>query len=411
MGPMGPMNRGDPCCAANSDWGGTRALCFQPEGRNRGTDWAYVGEGRGGYEQVQTYQYVGEGRGTFDKREGVTYGWQMRGCCICLSVLIAVGLGVLIFEPLFQNEYQDAYVGAHHISSGLTYTCSSSVSHWMTQWSTRHKEWCCRHHGRFCDTATQPYDCQAGFTNNGQGWPEGKKFWCCKYYGRGCATTTTSPQYDCDAGFANWERGWSDGKKSWCCARRQRGCPDPCGNSCSLHGQNHTCKNRIQYMADHNFKGTANACQLGHTEVLRECPACHQCSTANSGCRAPVTTTSEPHDCQAGLSNAQQGWSNAKKAWCCHHKKLGCAVPATTTRPPTLDGCNTHCNSGGRDLTCGERIREAARTTTRSEPNPCVAALSSVYRECSVCTVCSMQASGCAVRRLTPDNSTEVSEM
>merc|ERR1719324_1144359 len=124
------MNRGDRCCAPNSDWGGTRGFCFEPEGMNRSPDWAYVGEGRGGYEQMQTYHYVGEGCGTFEKREDITtyYGWRMRGCCIFITVLLALAVAIWFFAPLFQNHYQDAYAGTHstasHISSGLTFDCS-----------------------------------------------------------------------------------------------------------------------------------------------------------------------------------------------------------------------------------------------------------------------------------------------
>lgn len=35
---------------------------------------------------------------------------------------------------------------------------------------------------------------------------------------------TASEPFDCDAGFSNWQAGWSIPKKTWCCVHRQRGC-------------------------------------------------------------------------------------------------------------------------------------------------------------------------------------------
>jgi len=33
-----------------------------------------------------------------------------------------------------------------------------------------------------------------------------------------------SDPYDCEAGFSNWQMGWSDSKKAWCCEHAQLGC-------------------------------------------------------------------------------------------------------------------------------------------------------------------------------------------
>ncbi|CAK0826419.1 unnamed protein product [Prorocentrum cordatum] len=35
---------------------------------------------------------------------------------------------------------------------------------------------------------------------------------------------TTSEPFDCDAGYSNWEAAWSDKKKEWCCDKKQMGC-------------------------------------------------------------------------------------------------------------------------------------------------------------------------------------------
>jgi hypothetical protein len=408
------MNRGDPCCAPNNDWGGTRGACFEPEGINRGGDWQLVGLGRGSYEQVKNYNYVGQGVGSFEPvhNNETYYGWRMRTCAVGVIAVVALLVGVWLISPYFQNHYEAAYArgrgaASRFSSAGGRFDCDNAISRAAQRWSSSHREWCCHHYGQSCDPNTQPYDCEVGFGNWTVRWPEGKKFWCCKYYGRGCTTTTSSPAYDCDAGFANWQRGWSKSKQAWCCKTKHRGCPttttwNQCKSTCWLKGQSATCENRIQYSADHEFRGRYHACGLAHKQVLQQCPACHDCGYHQAGCKPPpVTSTkaprtySEPYDCQAGLANWAAGWSNAKKVWCCHNKKLGCAQPTTT---PVLQGCETHCTTGGQDLTCGSRIRRAAKTLGNRD-NACVSALGTVLQECSVCSVCSIQAANCVDRR------------
>jgi len=63
---------------------------------------------------------------------------------------------------------------------------------------------------------SDPYDCEAGFSNWEAGWSENKKAWCCEHAQRGCEQEHSDP-YDCNAGFSNWEAGWSESKKAWCC--------------------------------------------------------------------------------------------------------------------------------------------------------------------------------------------------
>merc|ERR1712087_1002080 len=53
---------------------------------------------------------------------------------------------------------------------------------------------------------SEPYDCNAGYSNWGAGWSPNKKEWCCANKKMGCAETTSEP-YDCDAGYSNWLAG------------------------------------------------------------------------------------------------------------------------------------------------------------------------------------------------------------
>ncbi|CAK0788883.1 unnamed protein product [Prorocentrum cordatum] len=40
------------------------------------------------------------------------------------------------------------------------------------------------------------------------------------------AGTVASDPFDCEAGYSNWEAGWTKEKKEWCCKNEQLGCPD-----------------------------------------------------------------------------------------------------------------------------------------------------------------------------------------
>merc|ERR1712232_1163614 len=69
--------------------------------------------------------------------------------------------------------------------------------------------------------ASEPYDCDAGYSNWEAGWSTDKKEWCCANKKMGCAAEAVSEPYDCDAGYSNWEAGWSPDKKE-CAAPTRR---------------------------------------------------------------------------------------------------------------------------------------------------------------------------------------------
>merc|ERR1719273_2435340 len=76
---------------------------------------------------------------------------------------------------------------------------------------------------------SDPYDCNAGYSNWQAGWSVGKKGWCCQVKHMGCAGAGASEPYDCNAGYSNWVKGWSVDKKAWCCQHKGRGCTTtPC---------------------------------------------------------------------------------------------------------------------------------------------------------------------------------------
>merc|ERR1712113_614065 len=70
---------------------------------------------------------------------------------------------------------------------------------------------------------SEPYDCNAGYSNWQAGWSADKKTWCCQNKHMGCEEAASEP-FDCEAGYSNWQVGWSADKKTWCCQNKQKGC-------------------------------------------------------------------------------------------------------------------------------------------------------------------------------------------
>ncbi|CAK0834231.1 unnamed protein product, partial [Prorocentrum cordatum] len=77
------------------------AACTEPGTAVTTTHWSYVGDGRGAYEKVQTYNFVGEGEGAFEKDQAVEEDAGPRSpaacCCLCcLSAALAVLMVALV---------------------------------------------------------------------------------------------------------------------------------------------------------------------------------------------------------------------------------------------------------------------------------------------------------------------------
>jgi len=86
---------------------------------------------------------------------------------------------------------------------------------------------------------SEPFDCEAGFSNWEGGWSDAKKDWCCKNKGKptcevagaapGPAAAPGGPDlpapFDCDTGHGgNSEEDWSYWKREWCCENAGSGC-------------------------------------------------------------------------------------------------------------------------------------------------------------------------------------------
>ncbi|CAK0905695.1 unnamed protein product, partial [Prorocentrum cordatum] len=86
----GSPSTGAGCGSYSAGW-------IEPEGTHQRTMWSYVGEGRGGYEQVCSYNFVGDGVGSYAPETVSTpYGAKPGSRAVCLCLTLAVLLGSLL---------------------------------------------------------------------------------------------------------------------------------------------------------------------------------------------------------------------------------------------------------------------------------------------------------------------------
>lgn len=300
-------------------------------------------------------------------------------------------------DSAFSSTTQVRSVTPVPASQPALHNCQDGLARWEKGWSTSKKTWCCVH-GKF---ACDPWDCTLDFQTWRTSWTVEKQGWCCQFKHIGCTTTTTtpSPSFDCSGGGASWEKGWASDRRAWCCVNRKTAC-DPwdcdfnmaswgaswsdekkgwcclnkhvgctttpsllppaqlaatCSADCSYNGQSHTCGERIQFAAAHQFVGRPDACNAAQMLVVSECWFCSGCPLSATGCAAPLVTT---------------------------------------TAPPA---CDSACTSGAETHTCVERIRFAAAKHFVGRADACEAARSLVSSKCSFCSTCYPADVGCVL--------------
>lgn len=297
---------------------GAEVMCIEPEGAETDTSWAFVGQGRGGYNQVQEFNFVGEGSGSYDKGEStVITGWKLKPIWLGLSALtLAVLAGFVGFSVLSGRTASTTAMAAGQAPDiNFMYDCAKDAP---ASWEVEKQRWCCKKFSKGCSDASKSaaspagphppsspppvdvlYDCNAGWDKWEWGWSVGKKSWCCHKVGKGCksgeqqqhhqqqeeqpyaGSTPVGGQaqpeilpYNCTGqDLANWPPG----KTAWCCKHEKKGCPEG----------------------------------FNPAEAARVAPA------------APADAAMET-DCNEGLANWQAAWSAEKKAWCCAHHSKGC---------------------------------------------------------------------------------------
>lgn len=370
--------------------------CCQADRSAMQTTWSFVGEGRGAYQQVESFNYIGEGCGSFDKEVVTSHSTSMlRKCCFGMLCCSALAMALASFAYLtikretanaqstdssYQVVVRNPDLGQQEAavaSANKSYDCVAGYSNWHTGWSLDKKEWCCQHKSRGCpEGQPAPYDC---LTSDSQSWAEQKKEWCCQHHHRGCSSAM-GDTFDCNAG---WKPGWSPSKMTWCCQHKQIGCDLGCNAPCAVKGKTATCDQRITWTAENIYAGQPNACELAHDLVLEECQECSMCFLDASTCgdSTPQVLLPGTFDCDAGFNNWKAGWSAEQKAWCCKHVQRGCMATTTNFYPPDLYDCSAdqaswNTWSPSKKVWCcqefarGCEATSSAATTATSAPPP-----------------------------------------
>lgn len=325
--------------------GGPFSGCFEAEGSVTRDYWVYVGEGKGGYDKVETFNYVGQKSGSFEVEEVTYHGGMLRWIALIAAALVLLGVCTGISSKVTIGPGQ-----ASHLASDKAPTVVQTPN--PLEASTSSKPILVASASTASPTDAPPqttqYSCVP--TVDPATWPALQQIWCCQHAGFGCpaspAVATTRPPHDCNLGFANWQVGWTLTKKDYCCRHFKRACPqhlsseaaaaaspvavvnqaaavassvavvpqaaavvspvavvpqastaapsplvDGCESVCLYRKQSASCKARILWAASHAYREKADACVAAHIRVTREdCPVCASCSIEESGCRATTTT-------------------------------------------------------------------------------------------------------------------------
>jgi len=235
-------------CSGNC--GGAELMCFEPAGQVKQVNWKYVGEGKGGYNKVQSYNYVGAGGSYNQQQVSKNYGNTARNVCKGSLVLGVVGMMVYYYFTAPHEHSHSNTASAAATESGTTTQPASSGTpelfncHNMELMIPAKEQYCCQTHQLFCrpgqvtvktpqgqfqqavalrGSATgpfgaQPFECSIGFNSWQIGWSAEKKAWCCTNAGRACPSPA---RFDC---VNNRSDGWTPAKKAWCCEKHHQGC-------------------------------------------------------------------------------------------------------------------------------------------------------------------------------------------
>mmetsp|Transcript_26195 Transcript_26195/g.74466 ORF Transcript_26195/g.74466 Transcript_26195/m.74466 type:complete len:431 (+) Transcript_26195:26-1318(+) len=236
------------------------------------------------------------------------------------------------------------------------YDCEDGHDRWEVSWSSRQKDWCCRHTGRACD----PYDCTEGAP---QFWTSSKKGYCCAHKGIYCEEVDGVPanqddRYDCNDGLADWEFRWASKKKAWCCQQQAIPTCDAFDCRAELGGAPWPAK-KAKWCCEYRQSG----CPSQPTTTR---PITFDCSLSvqswetewtldrKTWCCQQRGVACDPFDCEPKASNLMAQWSPRKISWCCRHRGEGC--PTTTPPPPLPSEYGGH---GGDDLDCKFNLAKA----------------------------------------------------
>jgi len=350
------------------------SMCFSgPTDAVKQANWNYVGEGRGGYEQMDSYDFVGPGGGNF-KKEVVTthYGWKLRKVCYIPIAIAAVLLLGGVASVAVVVKHPRRWASAFNGGSGEEPHKSLLMRTPPPQPAGPHLE---------TAAAKLPYDCVTGFHDWRNDWPPAQKEWCCAKFGRGCSGSSTRAR-------APWPPPTSPPISA------ATPTSPPSATSAKLPPQLPAVAAVASSVVAGEAAGAAD--EQGPAQAQGQEPQ----GSGNGTATLPL------FDCSHGLATWMQQWPAEKKAWCCKHEFRGCettpapsaAVAAAGTAPAaSIGGCDTPCTVDGQAASCRDRIRFSANHKFATQPaEACSLAHKLVLGECSdVCPSCTLEDMGC----------------
>mmetsp|Transcript_98035 Transcript_98035/g.227349 ORF Transcript_98035/g.227349 Transcript_98035/m.227349 type:complete len:235 (-) Transcript_98035:241-945(-) len=196
--------------------------CLQEDG-TKSLVWKFVGEGRGSFNPLQSYEYVGHGRGTHEKEVVVTPGkFNMQKVCI---VAILVPLCLAILGLVIYSVLNAARAAADTGDEGVVEEPS---------------------------VTTEPVNCNDGLEAS---WSDAQRDFCCGNHGIGCLAVEVRPQV--------------------------------CQTQCHYLSHTATCAFRTQWGANHRFRASGTPCRDALAMVKGQCSVCAGCNLQDTGCSPP----------------------------------------------------------------------------------------------------------------------------
>lgn len=272
---------------------GAEDLCIEPDAEMVDEAWAYVGNGRGGYCKVDTFNFVGEGGGNYQKSvstSGTTYKMTAFGSCCCFLVVVTVLLGVAsVVLPHMAPEFLPALreTVANEVADSLGLPPAES----STSTTARPED------------VSFEYDCARGDVST---WAAGQKAWCCEKFQAGCGVAFQAAPPTAPPAAPQMQ-------------------PPP--SMLSPIGQT------VPPTISPPPLPAAPPAQAAPATPVQPWPATPAKSVATAPIfqqvgvgGQPATTPKPPFDCNLGLENSWLGWSDGKKAWCCQFQHKGCAA-------------------------------------------------------------------------------------
>jgi len=311
------------------------------------------------------------------------------------------------FQGIQEGVHRQLIVIRHHfdntaivIPSQTTTTttrldCTLSSTVPGGQLSKEEEAWCCEKVGMHCpttvSTTTTPEATQATEATTEAATSTAEVSTTTVAATTLTSTSTTRGLFDCRLGDPNF---WPSSKRTWCCREEGFACENGCEAPCRHGGVKHTCANSVVQAATGRYHGRKDAPSLAYTLTLETCPHCAACALVD----VPFPAEPSTSKIAAAQSSVATSSSAMPIAWAVvSHSDRATEPPVpVATVSPSQKACGQVCDFGGKEETCGARVRVAASIAmSQTKINVCFAAYRHVLQRCPFCSSCSLADTGC----------------